>query len=230
MDYRVISIGTLPAHPLWTRQDEPRTGHATTTLIRSGDATIVVDPGLPPVALEARLSERTDVQPEDVTHVFCTTFHPDTRRALESFPNASRLIAEQEREAVGVAMLAQLQRAVETDAGDLADHLRAEIETLRTFRSAPDKLAPGVDLFPLHGVTPGAAGLILTLPRLTPVVAGAAAPSPQPFEPHPAHANAPAAAPVKHPLAGVTASPGLHTAGPYPPILHPATPRLRPVP
>ena len=203
MDYRVISIGTLPAHPLWTHQDEPRTGHATTTLIQSGDATIVVDPGLPPVALEARLSERTDVRPADVTHVFCTTFHPDTRRALEIFPNATRLIAEQEREAVGVAMLAQLQRAVETDAADLADHLRAEIETLRTFRSAPDKLAPGVDLFPLHGVTPGAAGLILPLPRLTLMVAGDAVPSIEHFERQQAHANAADVAAAKESLAEV---------------------------
>lgn len=203
MDYRVISIGTLPAHPMWTHQDEPRTGHATTTLIQSHNATIIVDPGLPAPALKARLAERTDVQPADVTHVFCTTFHPDTRRALTLFPNATRLIAEAEREALGVAMLAQLQRAVETHAEDLADHLRAEITTLQSFKAAPDKLATGVDLFPLPGVTPGAAGLLLTLPRLTLVIAGDAVPTKEHFERQQAHTNASDVAQAKQSLAEV---------------------------
>lgn len=203
MDYRVISIGTLPSHPMWTHQDEPRTGHATTTLIQSHDATIIVDPGLPSVALEARMKERTDVQPSAVTHVFCTTFHPDTRRALDLFPNATKLIAEQEREALGVAMLAQLQRAIETDAQDLANHLRSEIETLHAFTPAPDKLAPGVDLFPLPGVTPGSAGLILSLPKQTLLITGDACPTREHYERQQAHANASDVAKAKESLAEI---------------------------
>lgn len=203
MEYRVISIGTLPAHPLWTHQDEPRTGHTTTTLIQSHDAVIIVDPGLPAVALEARMHERTDVQPAQVTHVFCTTFHPDARRALDLFPNATRLIAEQEREALGVAMLAQLQRAVETDAHELSDHLRSEIEVLHGFSAAPDKLAPGVDLFPLPGVTPGTSGLIVSLPKQTLLLTGDACPTREHFERQQAHANASDVAQAKESLAEV---------------------------
>ena len=42
MDVRVISIGALPAHPLWSEKAPVRTGHATTTVIRSRDRVILV--------------------------------------------------------------------------------------------------------------------------------------------------------------------------------------------
>ena len=58
MDVRVISIGALAAHPLWDEREPARTGHATTSLIRTGKRVIVVDPGLPGAVLAARLSER----------------------------------------------------------------------------------------------------------------------------------------------------------------------------
>ena len=58
VDYRVISIGAMSAHPLWGEKLDVRPGHATTTLVTSGDAKILVDPSLPAQALEARLSER----------------------------------------------------------------------------------------------------------------------------------------------------------------------------
>ena len=47
MDYRVISIGALSINDLWDKQGPARTAHATTTLIRSGDKRILVDPPCP---------------------------------------------------------------------------------------------------------------------------------------------------------------------------------------
>ena len=46
MQFRVISIGASASHALWNEREAVRTGHATTTLIQSGDRTILVDPGL----------------------------------------------------------------------------------------------------------------------------------------------------------------------------------------
>ena len=61
--FDIISIGTLSRNRLWNEREPVRTPHATTTLIRAGDRRILVDPGLPPPALAARLFERTGMRP-----------------------------------------------------------------------------------------------------------------------------------------------------------------------
>src|SRR3712207_738080 len=98
MDYRIISIGALSVHELWQKQGPERTAHATTTLIRSGDRRILVDPGLPPAVVAARLSERSGLLPEDISDVFLTSFRPAHRGGLLAFPNARWLVGENERE------------------------------------------------------------------------------------------------------------------------------------
>ena len=76
MEYRIISIGALDIHPLRGERTAVRTGHATTTLVRSGQTTILVDPGLPPQPLAARLEERTGLKPGDeVTFRYRFLFH-----------------------------------------------------------------------------------------------------------------------------------------------------------
>ena len=61
----------------------------TVSLVRSGDAVIVVDPGIieSPGDIVAALAERT-VTPEDVTHVFLTHHHVDHCRNAGQFPSA----------------------------------------------------------------------------------------------------------------------------------------------
>lgn len=177
MEYRIISIGALDAHPLRGERTAVRTGHATTTLIRSGQTAIIVDPGLPAAPLAARLEERAGLKPSAITHVFLTSFRPDLRRGIELFDNASWLIAERERESVGVAMISEYKRAAETGEQDLAAALEKDIALLRRCEPAPDRLAPRVDLFPLPGVTPGLTGLVLAGPRHTTVLAGDAVPT-----------------------------------------------------
>jgi len=170
----VISIGALAAHPLWGERSPVRTGHATTVVIKAGDARILVDPGLPAQALVPRLGERANLTPSDITHVFLTDFHPDRRRALPAFQNAEWLIAEGEREAAGVPMAQALKRLAETkadldEAGEaLSDDQKTAVEVvqmdialLSRFGPAPDTIAQGVDLFPLPGVTPGLCGLLI---------------------------------------------------------------------
>ena len=98
-EFRIISLGTLAAHPLWNERGEVRTGHATCTLISVGDAHILVNPSLPAQAMAARMSERTVLKPDQITHVFLTAFPGDHRRALETFADATWLIHEPERQA-----------------------------------------------------------------------------------------------------------------------------------
>jgi len=182
IEIRVVSIGALSAHPLWDERQPVRTGHATTTLIRTHaiddpktPVTILVDPGLHEPALVARLHERTGLGPADITHVFLTSFGPQARRALTAFPDAAWLISPREREAVGVPLAQSLARLAETaemaeaageelddDQKTMLEVVRRDVAILQRCRPTPDKLAHGVDTFPLPGVTPGCTGLLIT--------------------------------------------------------------------
>lgn len=171
----VISIGTLSRNRLWNESQPARTPHATTTLIRAGKRTILVDPGLPPAALGARLYERTGMKPEAIDTIFLTNFRPAHRAGLALFPHAKRFIHENEQQ----AMSQQLQQLI--DAAPEADLdrkvLRDELALLESLQVADDKLAPGVDLFPLFGYTPGTSGLLVAAPAYTALIAGDAVPT-----------------------------------------------------
>lgn len=183
LDIRIISIGTLPAHPLWGERSPVRTGHATTTLIRSADATILVDPGLPPAALGPRLKERSGLDPEDITHVFLTSFHPDTHRGLPLFMEAQWWISKDEREGAGVPLIGLLKRAASSSEPDreLIASLQQQVQWLQRFGEAPERLCDRVDLFPMPGVSPGCCGLVVSQPDITTVIAGDAIPTVEHF-------------------------------------------------
>ncbi|MEM9083460.1 MAG: MBL fold metallo-hydrolase [Planctomycetota bacterium] len=172
MNTRVISIGAIDAHPDWGERTPVRTGHATTTLIRAGKKTILIDPGLPAQALGARLGERAGISHDSVTDVFLTSFHPDARRGLALFENANWLIHTAERESLGVNMVQQYQVAEESGDAELAALLRDEISLLKRCQPAPDKFTDHVDLFPLPGVSPGTAGVLVADARHTLLVTG----------------------------------------------------------
>lgn len=175
MDFRIISIGTLSANDLWPKQGPARTPHATTTLIRSGDRTILVDPALPPQIIVARLAERSGLSPSDITDVFLTSFRPAHRMGLSAFPDAQWLIGEQEREVIGRDLIARFEQ--EEGDEEIRALLKVEIDLLQKCRAAPDTLADYVDLFPSPGFTPGTCGLLLEHPRSTTIVAGDAVPT-----------------------------------------------------
>ena len=167
MDYRIISIGALSVHELWEHQGPARTAHATTTLVRSGDRRILVDPGLPPQVIAARLSERCGLLPEDISDVFLTNFRPAHRWGLPAFPNARWLISEAERESIGQSLVQRFQEEEDTSVQAM---LQEDIAILKRFEAAPDKIAPHVDLFPLPGYTPGTCGLLLAFPSGGPTI------------------------------------------------------------
>jgi glyoxylase-like metal-dependent hydrolase (beta-lactamase superfamily II) len=174
VDYRVISIGTLASHPLWGEgsRAEVRTGHATTTLVSAEDASILVDPSLPSQALLARLGERASVQPEQITHVFLTSADPLHRRGLVEFTNATWLASEPELDATKGTLAVQIKKAGDGTDEELLSILQREQAILTRCEPAQDSIVPGVDLFPLPGVTPGSCGLLLPLPRATVLICG----------------------------------------------------------
>lgn len=190
LEFRIISIGALGAHPLWNERTPMRTGHATTTLIRSGDATIIVDPGLPAPALKARLGERAGITPDKVTHVYLTSFHPEARRGITLFEHADWMLSEKERETVGVPIAQSLGRLAETaevakqagepmheDQQTMLEVLQRDIAVLARTQAAPDSLADNVDLFPLPGYSPGTCGLLLAGSTHTTLICGDAIPT-----------------------------------------------------
>jgi glyoxylase-like metal-dependent hydrolase (beta-lactamase superfamily II) len=177
--FDIISIGTLSRNRLWNETQDVRTAHSTTTLIRSGNRTILVDPGLPAPALAARLHERTGLTPDRIDTVFLSNFRPDHRAALPLFRSAKVFIHELEQQAVGE----HLQRLLEQSKLEGVDTktLKSEFELLNSCQSAPDKLADNIDLFPLAGYTPGNCGLLLSLPTSTVILASDAVPTQEHF-------------------------------------------------
>lgn len=169
----IISIGTLSCNPFWNETSQVRAAHATTTLIREGSATILVDPSLPPEVLAARLYERTGLTPQRIDTVFLTSFRPIHRRGLALFDGATWLLPDQEREAVIASLSAA---ADDLDAGQdfgvsAPQEIEQELALAGRIEPAPDQLTPSVQLFPSPGVTVGSAGLIISGLKTT-VVAG----------------------------------------------------------
>ena len=171
----VISIGTLSRNRLWGESEPVRTAHATTTLIRAGKRNILIDPGLPPLAVAAHLNERTGLRPEQIDTVFLTNACPSHRAGLSAFSRAKVLIYEREREMNLARIEALIEEAPQED--ENRSILLAEQKLLQSFQIAEDKLAEHVDLFPLPGYTPGTCGLLVAAPTYTALVAGDAVPT-----------------------------------------------------
>ena len=169
MDFRVISIGVLSLHELWDHQVPARTPHATTVLVRSNGKVILVDPGLPEQVIQARLAERAGLDTADITDVFLTNFRPAHRSGLHTFAQANWLISELERESIGRHLISRLAEEEDPEARRLIEQ---DIQTLKRFKAAPDKIADQVDLFPLPGFTPGSCGLLLSHATSTILIAG----------------------------------------------------------
>jgi glyoxylase-like metal-dependent hydrolase (beta-lactamase superfamily II) len=149
----VVSIGTLARNLLWNESAPVRTAHATASLVRSGKQIILVDPGLPSVVLAARLAERLNLKPVQVTDVFLTHIGPATTAGLELFEHARWLCSQAE--------FGHIESQMQTLDED--DGRREALESiLRRVEPAPDKLAPQIDIFPLPGVTPGTCGLLVS--------------------------------------------------------------------
>ncbi len=169
--FDVVSIGTLSRNPFWGEDQPVRTAHATCTLVRDGNTTILVDPSLPGEALERLLSDRTGLKPAQIQVVFLTTWRPVHRRGLHLFEGAEWLVSPQELQAMR-KHLEKLAGQYKV-AGKQPDRMLAdEVDLLRRCKSAADKLTPNVHLFPTPGASPGSAGLLVAAPLTTAIIAG----------------------------------------------------------
>ncbi|MBT3200299.1 MAG: MBL fold metallo-hydrolase [Phycisphaerales bacterium] len=171
LEYSVISIGTLSRNRLWDESTAVRAPHATTTLVVDGDKKILIDPSLPGQILDARFNERTGRTLADITDVFCTTLRPIHRRGLEPLTHANWWCTELEMETYA-HYLQDLQESAERLDAEQAAVIEADIEVIRRFKPAPEKLTPQVHLYPLPGASVGSAGLLLAEATSTVLVAG----------------------------------------------------------
>jgi glyoxylase-like metal-dependent hydrolase (beta-lactamase superfamily II) len=140
----IISIGTLSRNRLWNESTAVRTPHSTTTLIRTGKRSVLVDPGLPAAALGARLFERTGLLPAKIDIVFLTNFRPAHRAGIELFSKARLLIGETEQQ----TKRNQLQAAIEQSDEEDAVQLNRDLELLERCEQAPDQLPRASICFP----------------------------------------------------------------------------------
>ena len=184
----VISIGTLDRNLLWKETRPVRTPHATCTLVRAAGrgkgmgtgASILVDPGLPPLAMKARLEERVGpAEAAAVSAIFLTSFRPPHRMGVGLYPDVPVYLNAPELAHARAELDALRRRAREegVDAAPLDDALRL----LDRAKAAEDVLAPQVDLFPLPGYTRGTAGLLVSAAASTTLIAGPAVPTREHF-------------------------------------------------
>jgi glyoxylase-like metal-dependent hydrolase (beta-lactamase superfamily II) len=171
----IISIGTLSRNLLWGGGQPSRTPHATTTLIRVGDRRILVDPGLPAQILAARIFERTGLKAEQIDTIFLTNFRPAHRAGLALFSRSKLFISENEQSWTREQLENLIEQAPDEDIDRKT--LEDELRLLESLRVAAEKLAEGVDLFPLPGYTPGTAGLLVSSSISTTLITGDAVPT-----------------------------------------------------
>ncbi len=167
----VINIGTLSRNRFWEEAPGARVAHATTTLIRDGDLTILVDPSLPAELMAHRLDERAGITPDKIDIVFLTNFKPVHRRGLPIFSDAEWVIGQVEHEAVLDVLNHAMSGMGPGDVNVSLNELNTEFELAGRFKPVGDTLSEHVDFFPAYGATAGSGALLVRAAR-TVVVAG----------------------------------------------------------
>lgn len=152
----VLAIGTLSRNRFWGEKTDVREEFSTTTLVRSGETVLLVDPGWPREVLQAVLFYRVGLKPEAVTDVFLT--HVDGAHA-----RGIGLLA-------GARWLASGEEIVYAKAELRGDPLVDDV--VSRLAEAPQKIAPGVESFPTPGHSPGHASVMVSVPAQTTFVAG----------------------------------------------------------
>jgi glyoxylase-like metal-dependent hydrolase (beta-lactamase superfamily II) len=154
----VLTIGHLSRNKFWGESDDRayRAPRCTTTLIRAGQRTIIVDPGCPSDEMIAVLDQRAGLTAAAIDTVFLTHFHGDHRVGIGAFPHARWQMAAQE--------IALWDAELAADSPDRAVLARIE--------PATDVLAPGLALLQTSGHTLGHTSLVFSSDGLRVVVAG----------------------------------------------------------
>ncbi|HEX9439726.1 MAG TPA: MBL fold metallo-hydrolase [Roseiflexaceae bacterium] len=154
----ILTIGHLSRNKFWGESDNRayRAPRCTTTLIRAGQRTIIVDPGCSPEEMIAVLDQRVGLTAAAIDMVFLTHFHGDHRVGIGAFPHARWHMAARE--------IALWDAELPADSQDRLMLDRIEPVT--------DMLALDLALLPTPGHSLGHTSLIFTSAGLRIAVAG----------------------------------------------------------
>lgn len=157
----VLTIGHLSRNRYWGEADDRsyREPRCTTTLLRTADHVVVVDPGLRPEQMGQVLDQRAGLAPDAVDIVFLTHFHGDHRYGLSAFPGARWYMAPEE------IRYWQAKSGAGTP----------ERELLGELRPAPNELLPSVRVIATPGHTLHHASLLFESDQARVAIAGDAA-------------------------------------------------------
>jgi glyoxylase-like metal-dependent hydrolase (beta-lactamase superfamily II) len=157
----VLTIGHLSRNRYWGESDDRayREPRCTSTLIRTAEHTVVVDPGLPAEDMVRVLDRRAGITCGSVDIIFLTHFHGDHRVGLAAFPNAVWWMPPAEIEHW------KCQLAADSPDRELLDRLQL----------AGPELVPGIAVVATPGHSPGHASLLFESEGLRVAVAGDAA-------------------------------------------------------
>jgi glyoxylase-like metal-dependent hydrolase (beta-lactamase superfamily II) len=157
----VLVIGHLSRNKFWGESDDQayREPLCTSTLIRTAEQNIVVDPACGPPEMARLLDRRAGLELGDIGTVFLTHFHGDHRAGVDAFQAAELCIGAEEKR-----IWEQL----------LPDH-GPDRDLLERARPVEGSLAPGIELVPTPGHTLGHVSLLLRNAGLNVVIAGDAA-------------------------------------------------------
>jgi glyoxylase-like metal-dependent hydrolase (beta-lactamase superfamily II) len=142
LSWVTLTIGHLSMNRFWGETERKRSPLCTSTLIRTSDGLLLVDPSVPAPQMPVLLNDQAGVAAEEISHVFLTHFHGDHRFGLEAFPHATWWMAPAEIDF-------WRERASESD-GRLLERLRP----------ASEELLPGVRTLFTPGHTPGHTSLM----------------------------------------------------------------------
>jgi glyoxylase-like metal-dependent hydrolase (beta-lactamase superfamily II) len=137
----ILTIGHLSMNRFWGESERRRGPLCTSTLIRTEDGLLLVDPSLQPPQMPSLLNDQAGVEVGAIRHVFLTHFHGDHRFGLDAFPDATWWMAQAEIDSWRGRAGAQEQK--------LLDRLRP----------AGTEPIPGLRTLDLPGHTPGLTGL-----------------------------------------------------------------------
>jgi glyoxylase-like metal-dependent hydrolase (beta-lactamase superfamily II) len=87
---------------------------------------------------------------------------------LDAFPEAKILMHDVERQ----YERARIENVIRQAEDEEREVMQRDLEILERVADVEDKVAQGVDLFPLFGYTAGTCGLLISLPTTTVLIAG----------------------------------------------------------
>lgn len=157
LKWKNITLGHLSRNKFWGESDAAQYHSvvATTTLVQADGLNILVDPTLPVEQTEKLLRLHAGLGREDIDIVYATHYHADHRIDADCYPNARLYMSE--------AALADSKAAMEQS--ERSSGASPVVVGLEDFHAAPERLAPGVQLYALPGHTDGNTGLMLDAPE-----------------------------------------------------------------